>query len=51
MVGVNETVFLVMIISGAFMVVTASLGVTAAYSKSECLAFLVREPLNSRNAE
>ena len=39
--GVNQTVFLSMIICGAFLIVTASVGVAAAYSKNECLAFLV----------
>ena len=43
MLGVNETVFLVMIMSGGFLVVTASVGVSAAYSKNECLAFIVRK--------
>ena len=42
-VGANEIVFLVMIICGSFMVITASVGVTAAYSKNECLAFVVSE--------
>ncbi len=41
--GVNQTVFLSMIICGAFLIVTASVGVAAAYSKNECLAFLVSQ--------
>ena len=39
--GVNQTVFLSMIICGAFLIVTASVGVAAAYSKNDCLAFFV----------
>ena len=42
MIGVNETVFLAMIMCGGFLIVTASVGVSAAYSKNECLAFIVR---------
>lgn len=42
MLGVNETVFLAMIMCGGFLIVTASVGVSAAYSKNECLAFIVR---------
>lgn len=38
----NQAVFLSMIICGAFLIVTASVGVSAAYSKNECLAFIVR---------
>jgi len=41
MLGVNESVFLAMIACGAFLIVTASVGVSAAYSKNECLAFIV----------
>ena len=41
--GVNQTVFLSMIICGAFLIVTASVGVAAAYSKNECLAFFVSQ--------
>jgi len=39
--GANQNVFLIMIISGSFLVITASVGVTAAYSKNDCLVFLV----------
>ncbi len=39
--GINQTIFLVMIISGCFLMVTAAVGVTAAYSKNQCLAFIV----------
>ena len=42
MIGVNETVFLAMIMCGGFLILTASVGVSAAYSKNECLAFIVR---------
>lgn len=42
MIGVNETVFLAMIMCGGFLIITASVGVSAAYSKNECLAFIVR---------
>ena len=45
--GVNQTVFLSMIICGAFLIVTASVGVAAAYSKNECLAFFVSQTLSS----
>ena len=46
--GVNHTVFLSMILCGAFLIVTASVGVAAAYSKNECLAYLVKlDALNS----
>ena len=44
--GVNQTVFLSMIICGAFLKVTASVGGAAAYSKNECLAFLVSYYVN-----
>jgi hypothetical protein len=47
MIGVNETVFLAMIMCGGFLIVTASVGVSAAYSKNECLAFIVRMVFNS----
>jgi len=40
MIGANETLFTCMIVCGAFLIITASVGVSAAYSKSECLAFL-----------
>jgi hypothetical protein len=39
--GMNQAVFLSMIICGSFLIVTASVGVSAAYSKNECLAFVV----------
>ena len=45
--GVNQTVFLSMIICGAFLIVTASVGVAAAYSKNECLAFLVSHAVST----
>ena len=41
MLGANENVFLAMIMCGGFLIVTASVGVSAAYSKNEFLAFLV----------
>ena len=41
MLGANENVFMAMIMCGGFLIVTASVGVSAAHSKNECLAFLV----------
>jgi hypothetical protein len=40
MLGANETVFTCMIVCGGFLIITASVGVSAAYFKNECLAFL-----------
>jgi hypothetical protein len=37
---VNETVFVSMIVCGAFLIVTASVGITAAYTKNECISYL-----------
>ncbi|CDW91127.1 tetraspanin family protein [Stylonychia lemnae] len=41
--GINQTIFLGMIICGSFLMVTAAVGVTAAYSKNHCLAFIIDE--------
>jgi hypothetical protein len=40
-IGINEIVFLIMIICGAFLMLTASLGWTASATKNHCLAFVV----------
>jgi hypothetical protein len=41
MIGVDTYVSVIMICCGFFLLVTASIGCTAAASKNECLAFLV----------
>jgi hypothetical protein len=41
MVGMSQTVFVVMIVSGVMLLVTAAVGVTASYTKNQCLAFMV----------
>jgi hypothetical protein len=45
MLGIDQMVFVGMIISGSFFMVTAAIGVTAAYSRNECLAFFVSSSL------
>ncbi len=42
MVGANSAVFSLMIMSGIFLILTAGIGMAAAYFKNECLAFIVR---------
>ena len=43
LVGANNYISTVVIICGFFLLVTASIGCTAAASKNEALAFIVRE--------
>ena len=40
--GLDQVMFVGMIMSGSFFMVTAALGVTAAYSRNQCLAFIVK---------
>jgi hypothetical protein len=41
MIGASQTLFVALMICGSLLIVTGSLGVSAAYSKNECLAFIV----------
>jgi hypothetical protein len=41
MVGANNSIFSVMTMCGVFLIVTASIGIAAAYTKNHCLAFVV----------
>jgi hypothetical protein len=41
MVNLDIAIFAIMITSGILLLVTAGIGITAAYTKNHCLAFLV----------
>jgi hypothetical protein len=47
MVDMHSQAFVVMVVFGCFMLVAAAIGVTASYTKNQCLAFVVRFTLGN----